>query len=110
MWPLESAKTDSAWASMSKSSASSVTAHGSTEKCGCGDHSRSARSSTTTVGAVGEQRLALAGAIDADDVAEAPVVPRLHAGERVLEDRRVLGRDAAGSARPPGRCPAPACR
>src|SRR3954451_10301679 len=48
---------------------------------------------------MGEQRLALTGAIDADDVAEVAVVPRLHAGEGVLEDRRARGRDAEDARR-----------
>ena len=37
------------------------------------------------VGAVLEQRLAVAGAVDADDVAELPGAAGLDAGERVLE-------------------------
>src|SRR4051812_48857497 len=48
---------------------------------------------------MGEQRVALTGAIDADDPAEAAVVPRLHAGEGVLEDRRARGRDAEDARR-----------
>src|SRR5205085_4553734 len=43
------------------------------------------------VGAVRAQRIGLTDAVDADDEAEAPGVPGLHSGERVLEDRG-LGR------------------
>ena len=87
MWPLESAKTDSDWASTSRSSASSVTAHGSTEKCGWAITQQLGEVVDDDVGAVRAQRVALADAVDADDVAEAARAPGLHAGERVLEDR-----------------------
>ena len=89
MWPLESANTDSELREHVELEESSVTAHGST-----GRRWRSQELGEVVdddVGAVLEQRLALADAVDADDVAELPGAPGLDAGQRVLEHRRLVG-------------------
>ena len=91
MWPLESAKTDSDWASTSSCSESSVTDHGSTRERRVRDHSSSARSSTTTSAPCSSSAVAVPDAVDADHVAELPGAPGLDAGQRVLEHRRLVG-------------------
>src|ERR1700761_8477881 len=113
MWPLASANTDSDWASLSRCSSVSRTAHGSTGYDGCSiigsrvqqfgevlDHD---------VGPVLLERRGMIDAIDADDEAEAAVVAGLDPGGGVLVHDRVGRLDAQRLGAGPGRVRGGAC-
>ena len=84
----------------SRSSAVSRSDQGSTVKLGCliTRAQQLGQVADDDVGAVGSQSAGLADAVDADDEAEAARPSRRDAGERVLEHRRLAGRDADDAA------------
>ena len=113
MWPLDSAKIDSVWASSRGASSRSRTAHGSTANTSApimARSSSSARSFTTTSAPCSRSAVGVPDAVDPDHPAEVSRAPRLRrppARPRTPPPGRVRHR-APG--RRPGTCPAPACR
>ena len=98
MWPLDSANTDSLWASSSRLQL------GLADRPRLDRETTGGRSRLRPAARRGRRRRRrrraarsasrLADAVDADDVAEVPGAAGLDAGERVLEHRRVRGLDA----------------
>src|SRR5688572_13941049 len=110
MWPLERAKSDSVWFSWPTSSDGSRTAQGSIGNCGAPPlvSTDSADSRIWSViglprtveelgqvtdhsgRPVSQQIVGVPRTVHPDDVAEPAGAPRLHSGDRVLEDARLL--------------------
>ena len=112
MWPFESANTDSVWASTSRSSAVSRTAHGSTANAGCAITRRSSSSarSVTTMSAPCS-RSASAWPTRSTPTTK-PKWPARPAATPASASSNTAASPARRRACAPrrGTCPAPACR